>query len=245
MEAFRIIRTQARLYDAECKEVDEKRRRKIDEKFRKAVGPPIMVQANLPVDPVDALNECRSDSRFQTWIEVALGPFFRQEKHLLNFATTIPLALYDLLASVDKNIMGILRLARKREGMPELPVTRRYFHLKIAKSGIPLTFYDPPRKSWEKLATRLYFCQYLAERYNAFDADSGCCLIYWTIKPPARPTFRLPNPESLPIAPYHHDPFFSQKAKLKTRNAWINLRPRPCVDPRWFETKLIPSRARS
>ena len=123
--------------------------------------------------------------------------------------------------------MEVIRRTREKVGAYEVPVRRRRFSMKILKSGIPVSFYDPPRSRWGESATRIFLCHYLSRVFNPFDEDSGSCLIYWTIKPPHHPMFRLPIPEPLPIAKYHLDPFFRQKMHEKwtkaveARKTWL------------------------
>ena len=149
---YTLMVSQATLYDKERRTMDEKIMRKNDRKFREKVGPIIPVASDLSKHPVDALLECKKFDQFEQWINFALGPFFNTDKCLLNFAITIPRELLDLLATRTANIMQTLRMARQITGAQELPAIRRYFNLKLTKDGIPLTFYDPPRKRWEKLA---------------------------------------------------------------------------------------------
>ena len=94
---FELIKAQVELCEEECKIVNDKKRQSFDNRFRETVGPSIPVQSNLPDDPVDALMACRNDTRFDEWIEFALGPFFSYEKQLFKFATSIPAELLDLL----------------------------------------------------------------------------------------------------------------------------------------------------
>ena len=74
---YKLIVSQATLYDNESRAEDERRIRRNDEKFRRRVGATIPVASNLPEDPVQALMECKEETRFEEWIDFALGRFFK------------------------------------------------------------------------------------------------------------------------------------------------------------------------